>query len=196
MFRLTLFASLVMLSLTTLNAQKTQFKKGDLDLALGLGILPTFVVDGAKVQVPPVSLRLGYRVSDNFSLSAFTAYSSSSQVQPDILTDNTVRVENDFLMVGIRAAAHASRIENWDIYGGFSLGYNIPMVEKTLIVAEDAEPTRDDFDPHRHTRQAENNFTFSGFVGATYFFKEKNLGVFGELGYGVSILNVGVNFKL
>lgn len=44
-----------------------------------------------------------------------------------------------------------------------------------------------------------NNFSggpgFSGFIGGRYFFNNK-LGVYAELGYGVSTLNAGVAFKL
>jgi hypothetical protein len=37
--------------------------------------------------------------------------------------------------------------------------------------------------------------SFSGFVGASYFFNKK-IGAFGELGYGISLLNFGVTYRL
>ena len=177
----------------TVNAQKskiTRFKAGDVELSAGIGLLPTFLADQAQTIIPPVGLRLGYRVSENFSLAGFVSY-SSSETDRISLPDGTInKWENNYTMVGLRGAVHATRIQNWDIYGGFMAAYNITDVNRTIV-----DHSNDDIDfrsPYQPTNS--DTFTFGGFVGGAYYFK-KNLAVFGELGYGVSLVNAGVTLK-
>lgn len=88
----------------------------------------------------------------------------------------------NYTVVGVRSAYHYNGIENpkLDVYGGVMLSYNI------------ASYKAEGYD-------GPNNFGgglgFSGFVGGRYFFNQK-LGIYAELGYGVSTLNAGVAFKL
>ena len=175
------------------NAQITKFKKGDIDASLGLGLIPTFAADGGTALVPPISFRLDYRPAENFSIGAYAAFSSTETKFLDVPNGDLSQWKNDFMIVGIRGAAHGTRFENWDIYGGFMAGYNIASADQNVISDEDDSNKSEDGPSFR--RPAENKFTFSGFVGAAYFPK-KNLGVFGELGYGISILNFGVTYKL
>lgn len=193
MTRLIAFFGLLILSATAMNAQNIRIKKGDVQVSAGIGLLPTFLADHGHVNVPPVSLRAGLFVSDKFSVEAYTAF-SSTQTAVQTYNDNSVnQTKNDFLILGTRAAVHSFKFKNWDIYGGLMVGYNVPMVKTTTSYSEG--PVKEgDLTPSFH-REATNNFTYSGFVGATYFL-EKNLGITGEVGYGISIINVGVAYKL
>jgi hypothetical protein len=85
-------------------------------------------------------------------------------------------------VLGARGAFHYQFIEKLDTYGGLMLGYNIA----TASWAGEGESIG---------TAAGSAFDFSLFVGGRYFFKPK-LGVYGELGYGISYLSVGVTFKL
>jgi hypothetical protein len=187
----TAFLILTFAFTTISQAQITRFEKGDLDISAGVGLIPTFAADGGNTLVPPLSLRLDYRPAENFSIGAYAAFSSTETKYFDLPDDNLSQWQNDFFIVGLRGAAHGSRFENWDIYGGFMVGYNIASVSNDVIAEEE---TKSEEGPS-FRRPAENNFTFSGFVGATYFPK-KNLGIFGELGYCISILNFGVTYKI
>ncbi len=195
MTRLIAFFGLLILSVSTMNAQSksTNFKKGDVQLTASVGLLPTFVADRGHTNIPPISLKAAFYVSKKFSLEAYTAFSSTEtgvQTYPDHSVNQT---KNDFLILGSRGVVHTYKYKNWDIYGGLMLGYNIPMVKSTTTYPEG--PVKEgELQPTFH-REATNNFTYSGFVGATYFVK-KNLGITGEVGYGISIINVGISYKL
>ena len=188
MKRLTIITALLVFVLTTANAQTT-FVGGDIEFAAGIGLLPTFVKDDATTIVPPVSARLGVRLAPNFSLGAYAAYSSSESLQRELPDGAIEDLSNEFFMVGLRAAAHASRIENWDIYGGAMIGYNMPNVSSEKV------SEKSNSDGPSFSRPAENEFTYSAFVGASYY-PVKNLGVFAEIGYGISLLNMGVSLKI
>lgn len=178
--------------LFNLSAQDTKMEAGDVTISAGIGVIPTFFADNSTTLVPPVSLRLGYRVSPMFSISAYGGYSSSETGEIINPNESISRYRNDLLIVGLQPAIHSTYFDNWDIYGGFLIGYNIPMVDNTTTYPEDQ--IIDDVQPS-FSRPAENNINFSGFIGASYYFG-KHTGVFAEVGYGVSLLNLGVNIKL
>ncbi|MDR0749973.1 MAG: hypothetical protein LBF62_10470 [Tannerellaceae bacterium] len=85
-------------------------------------------------------------------------------------------------VLGARGAFHYQFVEKLDTYGGLMLGYNIATA--SWKGAGESIGTA-----------AGSVFDFSLFVGGRYFFKP-NLGIYGELGYGISYLSIGVTFKL
>lgn len=194
MTRLALTLCVLVNCLTILTAQNTRFAKGDIEISAGVGIIPTFFADQSKTIIPPLSAKIGYRVTNNLSLAAYAAYSSSETDQISLPDGSVTHYENDYLILGLRGAAHTNRLDNWDIYGGFLFGYNMPQVteNRTFTTSGDVEPVSDQ---PSFTRPAEHTFTYSGFVGASYFFG-KNMGAYAEIGYGISLLNVGLNFKI
>jgi len=193
MYRILLSLAIAAISLTTGQAQFTKIEKGDIDLAAGIGLLPTFVADRGTTIVPPASVRIDYRLSKKFSLGAYAAFSST---ESNVITQpngSVERFETDYTIVGLRAAVHGNPRDNWDVYGGFMLGYNMPSVNHIIITP--ASDVKGAENQPSFTRPAKNQVTYSGFIGAAYYFK-KNLGVFAELGYGISLLNAGVQIKL
>ena len=91
--------------------------------------------------------------------------------------------------MGLRGAYHFNefvKIDKLDLYAGLMLGYNI------------ASETFSSTDPSRtniaYYGSSYGGFAYSFFGGARYRFTD-NIGVFGELGYGISILNIGLNIK-
>ena len=186
-----LIFSIAFLSIS--NAQITRFEKGDIDLSAGLGLLPTFAADDGQSIIPPLSLRLDYRPAENFSIGAYAAFSSTKTKYQDIPTGDLAQWQNNFFILGLRGAAHSTRFENWDVYGGFMAGYNIAAVDQNVI-SEEGNGIKYEDGP-LFSGPARNKFTFSGFLGAAYFPKQ-NLGIFGELGYGNSILNFGLSYKI
>lgn len=90
----------------------------------------------------------------------------------------------NYIIIGARGAYHYNGftdVPKLDVYGGAMLGYN--------IVSYKTEGGGDDF---------KNNYGsglgLSGFVGGRWFFTD-NIGAYAELGYGVSVLALGVTFK-
>lgn len=192
MKQIVILVSLIALGLSTLNAQT--LKRGDFDFAAGLGLVPTFAADNARASVLPLSLRASYRLANNFSLGAYAGFSSSEADKINLPDGRANQVTNDTYILGLRAAAHTYRYEKWDLYGGFLVGYNISDVAQSAYA-----PAIDDEKTERplptFSRPAENQFTFSGFIGASYF-PGKRVGVFSEVGFGISLVNLGVQFKL
>lgn len=193
MSRFFVLFGLVLISFSTLSAQSSS----KFQLGVGVGVVPTFFKDDVSTVVPPLSLNMAYRMSEKFSLSAFASYSSTTSALLKYNDGSTNVFHNEMLIVGVRPAVHFVNLDKWDVYGGFSFAYNVPIVQVDNTPSD--EPLYGDNKPDTPTpsfyREAENNFTYSGFVGATYYVK-KNLGIFGEVGYGISLLNIGVNYKL
>jgi hypothetical protein len=193
MSRIFVLFGLLLISFATINAQSSS----KIHLSAGVGVVPTFFKDGGSMNVPPVSLNLAFKATEKFSISAFSAYSSSTSPQIKYNDGSANIFNNQMLVVGIRPAVHFVNLDKWDVYGGFSLAYNIPIVNVDNTPAD--EPIYGDNKQDTPTpsfyREAQNNFTYTGFVGATYFVKN-NVGIFGEVGYGISLLNFGVTYKL
>ena len=189
MKKLFILSTLFLAGISFANAQAT-FAKGDVEFATGIGVFSTFAKDGATTVVPPVSARLGLRVSQKFSLAAYAAY-SVAELKNDVQPDGSIRnLENEFMQLGLRAAVHGSPGEKIDFYGGAMLGYNMPNITETV----NGEPKSAGDETPSFRRPAENNFTYSAFVGASYYPFEK-VGLFAEVGYGVSILSSGLTVK-
>lgn len=99
-------------------------------------------------------------------------------------TDLGYTAKWNYMVVGARAAYHyqgLTSLPELDAYGGVMLAYN--------LVKYSSDGT--------NTGMANNygsGLGFSFFLGGRWFFSE-NIGAFAELGYGVSVLNVGASFK-
>lgn len=190
MKKISFILAFLVCGLTAATAQSTA-KSGDIELAAGIGLVSINAKDAATNIVPPVSARLQVRLSPNFSLGAFAAY-TSAEVNNRVLPNNSVQsLTNETLMVGLRSAAHVTSVEKWDFYGGVALAYNMPTVEETI----DNQPKSVEEAGPSFRRPAENNLLYSAFIGSA-FYPTKHFGVFGEVGYGVSIVTVGISAKL
>ena len=83
--------------------------------------------------------------------------------------------------------------ERFEVYGGATLGYMHKNIsEKTSTgrnyVQTPGKPTKHD------PNSSKGSLLYTGFVGTT-FFVQKHIGLYAELGYGVSLLNGGVTFR-
>ncbi len=189
------FAFVWLVSCQTIEAQHLKIKKGDFTTRLGVGLLPTFLHDKTTMTVPPVNVVLGCRVAETFSLNGYFAYSSARSVMLDIPAMTTSDITHQMLMTGLRMEAHSSKFDDFEIYGGFMLGY-----VKSFITHRDEQ--RDlafrnqskHHVPYNYKRPTGKVF-IAGFVGGSYYFI-KNTGFYLEIGYGISIVNAGLTFKL
>lgn len=90
----------------------------------------------------------------------------------------------NYFVVGARGAYHYhgfTSVPELDVYGGVMLAYNIVKYSS-------------DGDNLGQSNSYGSGLGFSGFLGGRWFFSN-NIGAFAELGYGVSVLNVGATFK-
>lgn len=164
---------------TTLKAQLHQ--QGDINVNVGLGLLSFYNYAGT-LDLPPIGGSVEYGVTDEISVGAYLAFSRSSWSYPYI--GGEARWSYTYLIVGPRGSYHfdVPELEKLDLYAGAFLGATISTV---TWKGTGTQPDADSY----------GGLTYALFGGARYFFSE-NLGAFGEVGYGLTLLNVGVCFHL
>lgn len=164
------------------------FKQGQKDAWIGVGLIPTYLMDGGKIIMPPVTTGGDAMIADNFSLGGQIGYSVSETQKDYSAPELTKQYRNSFYFIGFRGAAHCIRFRNLDIYGGFILGYNLTMID---VINDEFGPE----EHHKGIKPKSGKFTYSSFLGVRYSCCNK-IGLFGELGYGASILTVGTTYQL
>ncbi|WP_421754739.1 hypothetical protein [Croceimicrobium sp.] len=161
------------------NFAKAQFKTGEILGSAGLGIGAQFT--GSSL-IPPVSLMGEYAITENILGGLYAGYASSRvEDQAWGLIWN-----NNQIILGVRGSYNLELTENLDVYGGAFVGYSFAsarIIEGTMplfgnLTAFGVSETR-----------------LAGFVGGRYLFDNK-FGVFGEIGYGISFVNVGLTLNL
>ena len=184
-----------LLSTLTLTAQNKTSNYSKFNLAIGAGLVPTFVAGGATASLPPLTFKAGFQVSRNFGLSGFIGYAKADS-KPNLVSDGKlVYTNNTQIVAALRGEWKKPVSEKIDIYGGGMFGLSHSRIREFDLangqefVRQPNAPTP--FDPNA----AEGKFFYSGFVGGQYFFR-KNLGIFLEAGFGVSLLNTGFSVRL
>lgn len=182
--------------------RKTTFKKGDIYVNAGFGVLPMHVIEPqANTITPPLSLSVGLRLKKHFVLSAFAGYSSYDAYLPKMNDGSEWYVKNESLVIGLRNEWHAARWDNVDVYGGFMAGVRKPNVERLLLDNHSGELSKaipaDEVEgptAFRPGQEDKAKLAFGGFVGGAWYFGQNSC-LFGEVGYGVSIATVGLGYK-
>lgn len=191
LFPLGLVAALAITS-TGLHAQ---FDEGDNVLGAGIGLLGGYNVGwtGSGVsESPALAVHFDHGMGDLGSgvwgLGGYVGYKTITYKEAYFNYYNYDYSYN-YLVIGARGTWHYNdwHGEKWDTYGGLMLAYrSVTFTDHTNYGAYSGL----------------NTYTYSGsgiglsaFVGARYYFSDK-VGAFGELGYGIAALQVGVAFKL
>lgn len=184
-------------------AAAQSFKKSQLDLNLGIGLGSTFYGAGTWKHFAPVSASLGYGVTDQISLGGYLGYAAASwRWAGSDYCNNGNGVGGGYYtyediwrwryyMIGVRGAYHFAEFipeEKIDLYLGLLLGANIASGSFTSTAPSWCERPS-------YTIRSGGGFLFAGYAGCRYRFTE-TVGAFAELGYGVSWLTIGVNFRL
>ncbi len=186
-----IFLSFIVFSSFTASAQNGYprvFKQGQKDAFIGVGLIPTYLMDGGKIIMPPLTTGGDIMIADNFSLGGQFGYSVSETQRDFQSSEKTKQYRNSFSFFGIRGAAHCTKWDNLDIYGGFNLGYNLTKIN--VINGEFGDEER-----HKGIKPKSGKVTYSGFIGVRYSCCNK-IGIFGEIGYGASILMIGTTYRL
>lgn len=176
----------------------TSFKKGQVDLNLGLGFGRNRYYYGSIYTraTPPISTSLDFAATDNISIGAYFAFTRTRWTSSGSYWNNGVPYQyNDtytwyYYTLGGRAAYHLGEyidIKELDMYIGLMLGENFVKFKYTT-------------DNNSGGRTYSNNLGTSRvyvsfFAGARYMFSDK-VGIFGEFGYGLTYGNLGLNLKL
>jgi len=182
-------------AINSLNAQFSTFKKGETQASFGVGIVPTFLGKTAVTEILPLNATFGVRVSDNVVVSAYAGYTKASTV-PSLVNDGILSVStNNYVMGGLRAEFHTNYFEKLDFYGGSMLSYGKAIVDhKNATTSEPIDLGPSKTNPYQHAAP-KGSLIPSGFVGAAYYFRS-DMAVYSEVGFGISIFNVGLTARL
>lgn len=164
------------LAFTGLNMNAQVFEEGALLGNVGVGLGFTYGL--GNTAVPPIALSADYGITENIAVGGYLGYASSTE---DILG---YEWKYSYTIIGARGTYHLDRSDNLDLYGGALLGYVVGKV--TLESDQELSPL--------FTEPTVGGVGYSFFVGGRYMFSEK-VGAFGELGYGISLLTLGVTAK-
>lgn len=187
-----IIAAILSLTVVGVNAQQRAFTGTDKVGQIGIG-LGSYLGSGTYSTTLP-TISLGYEAgvidklfdeNSSLGLGGFVGYGTGKQSLPVIWqTASSVGFKHRFFLLGGRTSVHYQFVDKLDTYGGIHLGYNIASV-KYVGPASDVTPTT----------ASVGGFMWGLHAGARYYFAPQ-IAVFGELGYGISPLTVGLAIKM
>lgn len=175
-------------------AQAQGFRPGDKNLGLGLGFGGNYSENSSfTAQTPLFGLSYEQGVMDlgpgTLGLGGFLGYKSlSSEILSSALVYTYDR-QWTYFIVGVMGTWHYNQwhgVDKLDTYAGIIVSYNaVRYTDKTTYPAGVIQPTYD----------SDNELGLTGYLGARYYFSDQ-FGAHAELGYGISVLTLGVSFQL
>jgi hypothetical protein len=154
-------------------------QKGDKIINLGIGLGSYLGYSGYSQKIPPISGSFEYGIVDHLfddhsaigvgGYLGYTSWKSKYKEHGDWTVSD--------LVIGVRGSFHYQFVDKLDTYAGVMLGYDI--VSYSDKVGDSL---------------GGSSAAFSTYVGARYYLSD-NIAVYGELGYGVAALELGVAFK-
>lgn len=176
-----LLSAIAMVAIVATSAQAQPFEKGITNANVGIGLGTALGGLGKARPAISVSVDHGFWDIGGPGVISLGGYVGNTGYKYD---GGGYTAKWNYIVIGARGAYHYNGFTNLpklDVYGGAMLGYN--------IVSYKTEGDGDDY---------KNNYGsglgLSGFVGGRWFFTD-NIGAYAELGYGVSVLALGVTFK-
>lgn len=179
---------LLFISVQLTYAQNQKFRElkcPHFEVSTSIGLIPTFVKEVSRADVPPLGLTVDYRMSRRYSIGLYAGYTRVMST-PDVFKNGEQMLfDTRFSMVGARFAVHAIKYKRWDPYGGFGINYthsNIDVIEgdmEKLIL-------------HKNFKSHKSKMMFSAFIGSK-FAVSPTFSIYGEVGYGISLINVGIS---
>ncbi len=173
-----------------------QFEEGDNVLGVGVGILGGYNVgwSGSDYsQTPAINLHFDHGMGElgpgTWGLGGYVGYKSASY-KARYLNYYNYDYRYTWLVVGVRGTWHYNEWhgDKWDTYGGVMLAY------RGVTYKDHTDYGAYSYLGNSYTYSG-SGVGFSGFLGARYFFSDK-IGAYGELGYGLTALQIGLAVKL
>ena len=187
--KILLFAAL-MLTFTAVNAQRSRpFAKGDNIFNFGIGF-GSLLHPGNfyKTTLTPVSISYEHVMQDGmidgnaaWGIGGFFGYSSSKW--EDSYWGGKYGWKYSYLVIGPRGTFHYYLAPNLDTYAAVFTGYNIVTANEF-----------GNFPGVDKDNAVKSSFAFSFILGARYYLTN-NFAAMTELGYGISIVNLGFALK-
>jgi len=183
--------AIIFLSTVNLHAQKLPtrlIKKGQADMYMTVGLLPTFLADGAKQTLLPLNIGADFMVGDNFSVGGTFGHSISETGNKQFQGGENGNLKNSYYEFALKTGLHVTKHDNMSIYGGFILSYHLSNVKAT-------EGDLKKIAYHTGIQSNTSKVIPGGYMGFKYAVSKK-MTVMAELGYGVSILRVGAGYRI
>jgi hypothetical protein len=183
----------IVVLLVTVSSFGQGYAEGDNVLGLGIGLGNTYQVSGTSTRIPPMQLYYEAGITDQLGIGGFIGYTSTGR--KEVFKDgfgntHTYQYNYNYTLIGLRGAYHfgylLGTVDNFDLYGGLSLGY---AILNTKVTSSDGAPEIDD------TIASGSGFHLGVYAGMRYYFDD-SFGVFGEIGYNISVIQVGAVLKL
>ena len=164
------------------------FGKGQADVKAGIGLFSTYLKDNPRTIVPPLSISADWFVSRNTTLGLEVGYGKFESNNLNTISEDVIKGINTTLVTNLRVGFHYVNTDNLDVYGGFSLGYQ--HVSMDLDDQSSAKSV-----DNLGIQETQGSMVYTAFVGTQYAITPK-FSIFGELGYGISILKVGFSHNI
>jgi len=179
--------SFVSLALFFNGLQAQTFKNGDFNINAGIGLGYTYSLYSGVSSWPAIVVSAEKGIKELPNLGVLSIGGTFGFKHISLSGTGSDWNWNDFY-IGARGALHLSAItsDKLDVYGGASLGVRIYTYPDVVY--------NGGYD-YSIEKKAHTTAFFGIFGGAKYSFTEK-FAVFGELGYDISWLKLGVSFKL
>ena len=184
MKKIALVLAIVLLSMSQLIAQTSTFDKGDNVFNLGIGIGSTLYSGfGNKSTVPPLSVSYERGVVNNIFDKGAIGIGGYLGYQSYKWESYGYGWKYSNLILGARGAFHYPFVEKLDTYVGLMAGFNVAS-SKWIGAGTQT-----------FAHSSAGGLVGSLYVGGRYYFT-KFFGVMGEIGYGITYLNLGVVIKI
>lgn len=185
----------------TANAQLQENQKL-INFSLGLGSYYTSG-SGFKTTLPPIQASYEVMIKEKLSVGGFIGVSGSKFEQS--ITDSGITLTSTtkykFFNLGGMVNYHFVNDEVWNVYVGGRLGYvsNSFKSEYTSNLTNSSEyddEIKEYFNQNGRKADIKSSGVLFGVnLGARYHVSEK-LAIHSELGYGISVFEIGVTYKL
>ncbi len=186
MKKVTAFALVGLLSLPLVKAQESSFNLNDIAVNFGIGLGSSYGFGlYTSTKIPPISISIEKGIMDEvlekgvIGVGAYAGFTSYSYHYVFSTYDYGWNYTN--IIVGVRGSFHYPVLDDFDTYAGLLLGYNIRLAS-SFGTASTGGPDG-------------GSIAYSGFVGGRYYVSDK-FAIFGEFGWGISILTLGLGVKL
>jgi hypothetical protein len=172
-----------------MHAQEPAINLGDKFVNLGLGLGSVrYTGTGYRGTIPPLSISYESIIRDEIlekgyiGIGAYLGFSSYKWTYSFWGEDWGYRYTN--IIPGARGSFHYPVIEKLDTYTGVMLGYEI-ISSRTIGT----------IDPGYNYRANASGFVWSWYAGGRYFISDRFI-LMGEIGYGITYLNIGIALNL
>ena len=179
-------AALFLLAMTSMQVKSQIFAVGDKDVNIGIGFGATWYSGvGYKTKIPPVSASLDLGLKDDIGpgVLGIGGYVGFSSYKWEWNTVYTYGYKYTTIILAARGTYHLELVDKLDTYGGLLLGFRIVSSSYYGDIG------------YTYTGGAGSGLAYSFFAGGRYYFSD-NIAVFGELGYGIAYLTLGITVKL